>query len=198
MTDERVRMTKKLSEMNLAELWQLFPIFLVPYHEEWGQWYEEEAQILKNNIPQEIAFRLSHIGSTALKGILAKNIVDLLLEVKKEEDLSKVKKTLLLLDWRLMSEDACRLSFNKGYTEEGFAPRVFHLHLRLQGDHDELYFRDYLREHPVEAKAYERLKESLAKIYPNDRDGYTRAKTHFINRVTQLGKKTYKDRYEKK
>ena len=46
-----------------------------------------------------------------------------------------------------MSETSDRLSFNKGYTEEGFAERVFHLHLRYIGDNDELYFRDYLIEH---------------------------------------------------
>ena len=45
-----------------------------------------------------------------------------------------------------MSQSENRLSFNKGYTENGFAERTFHLHLRYAGDNNELYFRDYLIE----------------------------------------------------
>ena len=40
-----------------------------------------------------------------------------------------------------------RVSFNKGYTKYGFAERVFHIHIRLSGDNDELYFRDYMNDH---------------------------------------------------
>lgn len=46
-----------------------------------------------------------------------------------------------------MSETSDRISFNKGYTENGFAERVFHLQLRYIGDNDELYFRDCLIEY---------------------------------------------------
>ena len=68
------------------------------------------------------------------------------------------------------------MSFNKGYTEEGFAEKVFHLHLRYFGDNDELYFRDYLNERPDIAEKYEQLKLSLWKKYEHDRDGYTEAR----------------------
>ena len=63
-----------------------------------------------------------------------------------------------------------------GYTDNGFAEKVYHLHLRLEGDHDELYFRDYLIEYPQAAKEYEQLKLSLWKQFEHDRDGYTAAK----------------------
>jgi GrpB-like predicted nucleotidyltransferase (UPF0157 family) len=57
-----------------------------------------------------------------------------------------------------MSEGERRLSFNKGYTPDTvFAKRVFHLHLRTAGDNEELYFRDYLIDHPAVALAYENL-----------------------------------------
>ena len=87
------------------------------------------------------------------------------------------------------------MSFNKGYTEAGFAKKVFHLHLRYQGDHDELYFRDYLREHPEVAKDYEGLKLALWKAYEHNRDAYTDAKTDFIRKYTQQAKKDYKESY---
>ena len=93
-----------------------------------------------------------------------------------------------------MSQTEDRLSFNKGYTEQGFAERVFHLHLRYTGDNDELYFRDYLLEFPAVAKEYERLKLSLWKKYEHDRDAYTNAKTEFIQKYTQQAKILYKNR----
>ena len=87
------------------------------------------------------------------------------------------------------------MSFNKGYTENGFAERVFHLHLRYAGDNAELYFRDYLIAHPEIAKEYEALKRSLWKTYTHNRDGYTNAKTEFVNKYTAQAKSAYKDRY---
>ena len=84
-----------------------------------------------------------------------------------------------------------RIDLNKGYTENGFAERVFHLHLRYAGDHDELYFLRYLNEHPDTAKAYEALKLSLWKRFEHDRDGYTAAKGDFIRRVTETAKAEY-------
>ena len=50
-----------------------------------------------------------------------------------------------------MSESPNRVSLNKGYTEQGFA-ESFHLHLRMTGDHDEIYFRDYLCQHQISPK----------------------------------------------
>ena len=91
-----------------------------------------------------------------------------------------------------MSEGENRLSFNKGYTKDGFAEKVFHLHLRYQGDNDELYFRDYLREHPEVAKDYERLKLGLWEKYEYNRDAYTDAKSDFIRKYTQKAKKNDK------
>ena len=79
-----------------------------------------------------------------------------------------------------MSQSENGLSFNKGYTENGFAELVFHLHLRYMGDNNELYFRDYLIEYPKIAKEYEELKLRLWKEYEHNRDGYTNAKTEFV------------------
>lgn len=188
-------MTKPLSDMTLEELWHLFPIFLVPPKEEWKEWYQEEKQALLRLFSKGEISCISHIGSTAIPDIWAKNIVDILLEVPETADLQYFKKQLLNAGYLLMSEDGNQMSFNKGYTEAGFAKKVFHLHLRYQGDHDELYFRDYLKEHPEVAKDYERLKLALWKVYEHNRDAYTDAKTDFIKKYTQQAKKDYKGRY---
>ena len=94
-----------------------------------------------------------------------------------------------------MSQSENGLSFNKGYTENGFAERVFHLHLRYAGDNNELYFRDYLIEYPEVAKVYEELKLSLWKKYEHNRDAYTNAKTEFVKIYTEKAKILYGNRY---
>ena len=91
--------------------------------------------------------------------------------------------------WIIMNESANRISLNKGYTENGFDEKVYHLHLRHIGDHDEIYFRDYLNNHPDVAKEYEQLKFELWKKYEHNRDGYTNAKSEFVNKYTLIAKK---------
>ena len=179
-------MSKKLSEMTLEELWRLFPIILTEHNDCWEKYYAEEAAKLKKILP--IATRINHIGSTAVKGIWAKPIVDILVEVDDTVDLSKISTTLQDNSWIKMSENNRRISFNKGYTESGFAEKVFHLHLRYVGDNDEIYFREYLIAHPEIAKEYEDLKLELWKKFEHDRDGYTAAKSEFVKKYTALAK----------
>ncbi|MCI8312253.1 MAG: GrpB family protein [Lachnospiraceae bacterium] len=189
-------MEKTLDDMSLEELWQLFPIFLVRHKSEWNLWYECEKDNILSLFPDKIVKRCSHIGSTAIFDIWAKNIVDILLEVETKKDMLSVKNELLQNGWRCMSQKRTRISMNKGYTPDGFADRVFHLHLRLLGDCDELYFRDYLNEYPDIAREYEKQKLCLWKKYPNDRDSYTEAKSDFVKKYTKIAKRTYQKRYE--
>ena len=190
-------MSPTLEEMSLEELWQLFPIFLREHQDEWKDWYAEERLRLLSFLPEHQIVRLSHIGSTSVKTIWAKPIVDILLEIPKAADMAVMRDLLLQNGYLLMSESQGRMSFNKGYTPSGFAERVFHLHLRYEGDHDELYFRDYLQEYPAVAKDYEKLKLSLWKKYEHNRDAYTEAKTDFIKNYTDEAKKLYGRRYER-
>lgn len=187
-------MGKPLSEMTLQELWELFPIFLTEHRESWDLWYAQERQRLEALLRIEDV-RMHHIGSTAIKGIWAKPIVDILVELPESDSMEAVRDILLQNGYRCMSEEPNRISLNRGYTEEGFAERVFHLHARFAGDNDELYFRDYMNEHPQLAKQYEALKLSLWKRYEHDRDGYTDAKGAFIREQTEKAKAEYGNRY---
>lgn len=180
---------KKLSEMTLEQLWQLFPIVLTEHKPYWADWYNEEKAQLKTMLPPNTVYH--HIGSTAVSGIMAKPIIDILIVVSSPQQLNRAAQILQNRGYIIMSSSQNRISLNKGYTENGFAERVFHLHIRLENDIDEIYFRDYLNAHSDIAKDYEQLKLRLWKEYEHDRDGYTQAKTEFIKKYTELAKQKY-------
>ena len=112
-----------------------------------------------------------------------------------QNKISEIKNILLENNYLLMNETEDWISLNKGYTENGFAEKVFHIHLRYIGNNNELYFRDYLNEYPEIAKEYENLKLNLWKKFKHNRDAYTEAKTEFIIKYTELARKKYKERY---
>ena len=186
-------MNKPLSEMTLEELWELFPIILTEHKSCWQDWYEEEKRTITALLPDQ-TLRINHIGSTAVSHIWAKPIIDILIEIPETVSMDGIRAALVNSGYICMSVSENRASLNKGYTSEGFAERVFHIHLRYEGDHDELYFRDYLNACPAIAKEYERLKLSLWKEYEHDRDGYTNAKGAFVKKYTEQAKAAYKSR----
>ncbi|MCM1398324.1 MAG: GrpB family protein [Clostridium sp.] len=188
-------MGKPLLEMTLEELWELFPIFLVPHNEHWAAYYNEMNNFLCSILSDYQIWRISHIGSTAIKGIWAKNIIDILIETTSCENMENISQTLEANGFVRMSSDTKRASFNWGYNENGFEEEVYHLHLRQAGDNDELYFRDYLNEHSQIAREYEQLKLALWKQYEKNRNGYTDAKSDFVNKWTLEAKKIYGNKY---
>ena len=177
---------KKLSEMTLEELWQLFPIILTEHKDYWAQWYDEEGRNLKKILPKSA--QIYHIGSTAVKGIWAKPIIDILVEVPHKENLQAIAKTIQCNGYIIMSDNSARISFNKGYTADGYAEKVFHLHLQHTSEKDEVLFKDYLNLHFDIAKEYEQLKLQLWKKYEYDRDAYTQAKGEFVSKYTAIAK----------
>lgn len=182
---------KPLEEMSLEELWQLFPIILKPHNSEWQNWASDEISRLSCVLTPSSPV-ITHIGSTAIKGIHAKPIIDLLVEAHDSDSFKQIKEKIIADGYLLMSETQIRCSFNKGYTPMGFAEKVFHVHLRHIGDNDEILFRDYLNQNPSIAKEYEVLKLSLWKRFEHDRDGYTAAKTEFIKTHTEKARKLFK------
>ena len=104
-------MSKKLSEMSLKELWQLFPIYLTEYQPSWKEWYSKESYFLKKAIPQ--AVRISHVGSTAIGSIWAKPIIDILVEVPKKSKLSNYKGLIVNSGYICMAQNENDISFNK-------------------------------------------------------------------------------------
>ena len=188
-------MQKDLQAMSLEELWQLFPIVLTPHDNNWGNYYQEEKTLLLKILKDVNISRISHIGSTAIKDIWAKPIIDILMEVTDVFNLHLAYQKLSAQGYLCMAKSENRIDFNKGYTQYGFADKVYHLHPRFSGDNDELYFRDYMNSHPILAKEYETLKLFLGKLYEHNRDAYTEAKSSFVQKYTKLAKHIYINRY---
>lgn len=192
-------MSKELSEMTLEELWELFPILLKEYNTEYPKWYELEKERLLDNFDDSTIIRISHIGSTAIPGIISKPTVDILMEISPESDINQVTDKLKLLQWALMSSSAApvfKQTYNKGYTKHGFEEKVYHLHVRYIDNWSELYFRDYLIEHPEVAQEYAVLKMQLKEKYEHNRDAYTNEKEEFVRKYSDIAKIQYSERYK--
>ncbi|WP_137664953.1 GrpB family protein [Enterococcus hulanensis] len=188
---------KNLEEMTLEELWELFPIILKEHRADYADWFEEEQQNLTKLLAEFEIQRINHIGSTSVEGLIAKPIVDILLELPEGYDLEKVTALLQKAGWILMIKDKEKqtLDLNKGYTLTGFAEKVYHLHVRALGDWDELYFRDYLQKYPEAARQYEELKLLLKEKYEHNRDAYTDAKAEFVQKYSQKAREEFGTRY---
>lgn len=176
---------KRLEDMTLEELWQLFPIILTEPNHDWSDWAAQEMSYLKT-ILGDLISDINHIGSTSIKGIWAKPIIDILMETDDVSKFALIKSRIVSAGYICMNETSLRIDFNKGYTPKGFSDKVYHLHLRVSGDNGEIYFRDYLNAHSDIAKEYETLKLSIWKSFEYDRDGYTSAKSDFVNYYTSL------------
>lgn len=174
---------KDLKDMTIEELWQLFPIELSPHCDQWKDWAMEEMECL-SALLAEYSPVINHIGSTAIPDIMAKPIIDILVEISPEFSRGSIRAVLVQAGYICMSSHRARMSFNKGYTPSGYASRVFHIHIHETGDNEEIHFRDCLRNDPDLARQYERLKLSLLPEYKYDRDGYTEAKTDFVKSIS--------------
>lgn len=174
-----------LKSLSLEELWKLFPIVLEPYNPIWKSWADDEIAAL-GNLLTDFSPAINHIGSTSIPRIMAKPIVDILVEISADRDWGSVRRILEEAGYICMSETENRMSFNTGYTPQGYADKVLHIHVHAPGDNDEIVFRDYLIHHPDVAKKYEHLKLSLLPKFKHDRDGYTGAKTTFIRGVLRI------------
>ncbi len=184
--------------MSREELWQLFPIIIKEHNPAYFEWYaEEEARILNLCTKSDI-FRINHIGSTTVPGLLSKPTVDILLEITENAAPENIRRALEADAWTYSPQPENpppHMMFMKGYTPEGFAEKVFHLHIRYPGDWGELYFRDYLKLDPDIAEAYGNLKLELKTKYEHDRDAYTKAKTDFISHHTQTARAEFGNCY---
>jgi GrpB-like predicted nucleotidyltransferase (UPF0157 family) len=173
-------------------------IVLAPYNAAWPEWFRQEKEHLLSCLPAELIGRIEHFGSTAVPGLSAKPIVDMLVEVASLEETKRRIVPILESQgydyfWRPTWGDDGPPWYAWFIKRDRTGARTHHLHLvERDFEHwDRLFFRDYLIEHPETGREYQALKLRLASVHPNDRREYTKAKTEFIVRVTEDAKRLY-------
>jgi len=128
--------------------------------------------------------RLEHMGSTAVPGLAAKPVIDMMAAVRSLDDGYAALPTLAALGYTLIETGMPQRLFLRKYAPQQGA--TFHLHiveLATWAERNERLLRDYLLAHPELALQYAELKRRIAEQYLHDPAGYTKAKTAFIQSV---------------
>ena len=176
------------------------PVAIVPYDGSWPESFRRERDHLRSCLPADLVGRIEHFGSTAVPGLAAKPIVDMLVEVT---DLQAARERIApVLEsqgydyfWRpTRGDDGPPFYAWFIRREPGAGARTHHIHMvekSFAAHWDRLLFRDYLIDHSGAAREYEALKIRLASASPRNRVSYTRGKPEFIDRVTAEAKRHY-------
>jgi len=165
-------------------------IEIVPYDPRWPREFEEERLRIQAALGS-LALRIDHNGSTAVPGLAAKPIIDIQVSVPSLQPLDAFAARLATIGYiHLPGADDSWCPF---FHRPASWPHTHHVHLVHCGGEEErrtLLFRDYLRDHPEEARNYEDLKRRLAATHGGDdkdsREAYAIAKTAFIERIIAL------------
>lgn len=160
---------------------------IVGYDPRWPGSFTVEAERLRGMLPAGLALRIEHVGSTAVPGLAAKPVIDVMALVSSlAEARASAIAPLEAEGYAFWADnpDPERMFFVRGLPPS--APRrTHHLHLTesptVLARH--LAFRDALRASPADAGRYAALKRALAARHADDRDAYTRAKTAHIEAV---------------
>jgi GrpB-like predicted nucleotidyltransferase (UPF0157 family) len=164
------------------------PVRLVPYDPAWPAAFERERVALEASIGPWVVGGIHHVGSTAVPGLEAKPIVDILVGVEDLGSSRECFEPLAALEYLYAPYRSDEMHwFCKPHPDR----RTHHLHLApLTGRRyaDELAFRDRLRADPATAERYAKLKRELADRFPEDREAYTEAKTDFIRAALEAAR----------
>ena len=152
----------------------------------WPSSFESEASSIRRALG-ELPIELHHIGSTAIPGIVAKPVIDLLGVVWSVDVLDANRHCLRAIGYEAMGEFGIsgRRYFRKNASD---GTRTHQLHAFAAGSPEiqrHLDFRDYLRAFPREAQEYASLKQRLALLCGSDMRAYSEGKTEFIRRIEQ-------------
>jgi len=159
---------------------------LEPHQNSWAQDFETEATQVRDALGSALT-ELHHIGSTAVLGIVAKPIIDMLAEVTSLAALEERSPQIQALGYQVMGEFGIpgRRYFRK---DDASGKRTHQIHAFAQGSPHltrHLAFRDYLRAHPEVAQAYSLLKQQVLATCHGDIEAYMDGKDAFIKETEQ-------------
>jgi GrpB-like predicted nucleotidyltransferase (UPF0157 family) len=159
------------------------PVEVVAHDPQWAWAYARERELVASETGSSF-ISFEHIGSTAVPGLRAKPIIDMMAAVFTLEEVDALFPTLHKLGYELIETGMRNRHFLR--KQDVHRRQVFHLHIVEQSSWDERnerLLRDYLLDHPEAVRAYGELKDTLAKAHAHDSLAYTKAKTKFIQDV---------------
>jgi GrpB-like predicted nucleotidyltransferase (UPF0157 family) len=159
-------------------------IDLLDHDPSWSQQFTDMADWLNDQLGTDIALRIEHYGSTAIPGIPAKPVVDILVEIP---SFTAAKPQII----PCFDDETWDYWWHSGHMafvkrDRLMGQRTHHIHIAPKGHRvwDGLAFRDRLRSHAEEREQYAALKRELAVDFHHDRERYSQAKTEFVREVT--------------
>ena len=162
-------------------------VVIVEYDPSWPERFEEEGARIRG-VVGPLAVGLEHIGSTAVPGLAAKPILDILLGIPSLERAADLVDPLASLGYEYVPEYEVEIPERRYFRKGPSGARTHHVHAVEHGGRfwdRHLLFRDFLRTHPRRAAEYATLKRGLAERYGRDREGYTEAKSDFIRSIEE-------------
>lgn len=168
-------------------------IIITEYNPNWSLLFEQEAVKIKAVLEKDLITRIEHFGSTAVPGLAAKPIIDLLVGVRSLAQAKQVVVSPLAslgYAYWFDNPDSQRMFFVKGLPPN--SPRTHHIHMIEPNSlrWERLLFRDYLCQHSDEATSYAELKYSLAQRFSSDREAYTSGKAQYIEAVMEKARQS--------
>jgi GrpB-like predicted nucleotidyltransferase (UPF0157 family) len=161
------------------------PVVIVDHNPQWPSLYEQEKSLLLGAIGHIVA-AIEHIGSTAVPGLGAKPIIDIMIGLHQLDDAVECIPRLQSLGYQYVPEFEAAIPERRFFRKGPDEARSHHIHMVERASdfwERHLLFRDYMRAHPEEAWRYQQLKQELAARFGSDRDGYSHAKAPFIQAV---------------
>jgi putative glutamine amidotransferase len=159
------------------------PYAIDPYDPAWPSHFETEAARIRAALG-DLAVEIEHVGSTSVPGLAAKPVVDIQVSVRSMVPRIAYIDPLVRLGYRWVLDPWT--DEHEYFSRDENGERVFQIHVCPTGSEWErrhLAFRDWLRDHPEDAAAYERLKRELAERHPRDLYAYIEGKTPFIREI---------------
>jgi GrpB-like predicted nucleotidyltransferase (UPF0157 family) len=163
------------------------PIEIVPYRDEWPALFERERSRVELALLPWLTAPVEHIGSTAVPGLAAKPIIDMLARVP-AYDGGDFAAALATVGWTHAPEPGDEPKRKWSFCFPVVAWRTHHLHIHEDASPfwpTLLTLRDHLRTHPADAAEYARLKQALATDDAHDRPRYRAGKAPFIEHLLQ-------------
>lgn len=164
-------------------------VALQAYDASWSARFATERERLLALFPGRL-IAIEHMGSTAVPGLVAKPVIDMLAGVVSMEEARVLAGPLCAAGYTTSAEFNATLTDRQWFMRWADGRRTHHLHLVVHGSpawRQRLYFRDALRASPELAATYAALKADLASKHPTDREAYTEAKAAFVRAVSAAG-----------